>query len=116
MRIRAVRSESSLGAFWIAKDAKFHHVDNEDRRDCADAQPDLSLRWAHMPEGTFYHVAALIGKDWKATHFKGRGLHPMYRISTRLELSTVSNKLGFGYINILEIQAIPKVPLAGTLL
>ena len=30
MRIRAVRSESSLGAFWIAKDVKFLHADNED--------------------------------------------------------------------------------------
>ena len=30
LRIRAVWSESSLGAFWIAKDAKFLHADNED--------------------------------------------------------------------------------------
>ena len=30
LRIRAVWSESSLGGFWIDKDAKFHHVDNED--------------------------------------------------------------------------------------
>ena len=30
LRIRAVWSESSLGAFWIAKDAKFLHEDNED--------------------------------------------------------------------------------------
>ena len=28
LRIRAVRSESTLGAFWIAKDAKFLHADN----------------------------------------------------------------------------------------
>ena len=30
LRIRAVWSESSLGAFWIAKDAKFLYADNED--------------------------------------------------------------------------------------
>ena len=26
--------------------------------DCADAQPDFSVRWALMPEGMFYHDAA----------------------------------------------------------
>ena len=30
LRIRAVWSESSLGAFCIVKDAKFLHADNED--------------------------------------------------------------------------------------
>ena len=30
LRISAVWSESSLGAFWITKDAKFLHTDNED--------------------------------------------------------------------------------------
>ena len=30
LRIRAVWSESSLGVFWISKDAKFLHADNED--------------------------------------------------------------------------------------
>ena len=29
LRIRAILSESSLDAFWIAKDAKFLHVDKE---------------------------------------------------------------------------------------
>ena len=28
LRVRAVWSESSLGAFWIAKDARFDHEDN----------------------------------------------------------------------------------------
>ena len=44
MHIREVWSESSLGTFWIAKVAKFL---------CTDAQADLSLRWAHISEGTF---------------------------------------------------------------
>ena len=48
LRIRAVWSESSLGAVWIAKDAKFLTADNEDWADCAHAQTDLILRWAHM--------------------------------------------------------------------
>ena len=30
LRIRAVWSESSLSAFWIAEDAKFLRMDNED--------------------------------------------------------------------------------------
>ena len=39
LRIRTVRSESSLSAIWIAKNVKFLH---------AGAQADFSLRWAHM--------------------------------------------------------------------
>ena len=35
LRIRAGWSESSLGAFWIAKDAKFLHADNEDSNQTA---------------------------------------------------------------------------------
>ena len=31
---------------------------NEDWSDCADAQADLSIRWAHMSEMPFSHVAA----------------------------------------------------------
>ena len=30
LRLRAVRSESPVGLFWIAKDAKFLQADNED--------------------------------------------------------------------------------------
>ena len=46
LHIRTVWSESSLGAFWMAKDAKFLHADNED--DCPDALAGLSLNWARM--------------------------------------------------------------------
>ena len=35
LRIRAVWSESSLGTFWIARDAKFLHSDNEDSEQTA---------------------------------------------------------------------------------
>ena len=37
---------------WIAKDAKYLQADNEDSNQTA----QLSLRWVHMPEGTFSQV------------------------------------------------------------
>ena len=61
LRIRAVWSESSLGAFWIVMDAKFLNADKDDWSDCAHAQTDLSLCWAHMQEDTFFHVALHLG-------------------------------------------------------
>ena len=45
--IRPIWSESSLSAHWVAKDLRFLHADNEDWSDWADAQADLSFRWAH---------------------------------------------------------------------
>ena len=42
-----VWSESSLCAQSVAKDPSFLHADSEDWSDWADAQADLSLRWAH---------------------------------------------------------------------
>ena len=42
-----VCSESSLSAQWVAMDPKFLHVHSEDWSDRANAQVDLSLRWAH---------------------------------------------------------------------
>ena len=65
IQIRAVWSETSLGAFWIAKDKIFLYADNEDsdqttRRlwsDYAEAQGDLSICWARMSEGTFSSAA-----------------------------------------------------------
>ena len=60
-----------MGAFWIAKDAKFLHADNED---CENALADLSLRWAHMSEGTFSHVAAHVHPtDYLLIWLKGAG-------------------------------------------
>ena len=42
----------------------FLHADSEDRSDCADAQADLSLRWAYRWFCWFCHAAALI---WTAS-------------------------------------------------
>ena len=47
--VRPVWSESSLCAQLVARDPSFLHADSEDWSDWADAQADLSLRWAHMP-------------------------------------------------------------------
>ena len=55
-QIRPVWSESSLCAQWVAKDLSFLHADSE----VADAQVDLSLRWAHKPFCWFFHEAAQI--------------------------------------------------------
>ena len=56
--IRPVWSESSLCAQWVLKDPNFLHADSEDWSDRADAQADLSLRWAHMPFCWFCREAA----------------------------------------------------------
>ena len=46
--IRTIWSESLLGAFWIAKDAKFLYADNEDWTDCADSQAVESSLGAYI--------------------------------------------------------------------
>ena len=43
-----VLPESSLGAFWTAKDAKFLDADNE--------ESSAQSRWAHMSDDTFSDV------------------------------------------------------------
>ena len=45
--MRPVWSESSLCARCVAKNPMLLHADSEDWSDWADAQADLSLRWAH---------------------------------------------------------------------
>ena len=45
---------------WVAKDPSFLHADSKDWSDWADAQADLSLRWAHIPLHWFCHVVAQI--------------------------------------------------------
>ena len=57
-RLRPVWPESSLSALWVAKEPSFLQADSEDWSDWADAQADLSLRWAHMPFCWFCHDAA----------------------------------------------------------
>ena len=66
-RIRAVWSETSLGAFQIVNDAKFLPADNEDYDQAAQtAQADLSLRFAHMSERyVFSHCCSYGGGLYK---------------------------------------------------
>ena len=55
--IRTVWSESSLDAFWIAKDAKFLHADSEDSDQTTRMRIWVFVR--RSPEGTFSHVAVV---------------------------------------------------------
>ena len=58
LRECAVWSESSLGAFWITKGYKISSCGQWRLwSDYVVAQADLSLRWAHISDGTFSHVA-----------------------------------------------------------
>ena len=43
----AQSDQSSMCAHWVAKYPNILHADSEDWSDWADAQADLSLRWAH---------------------------------------------------------------------
>ena len=58
----SVRPAKTIRVFacaqWVAKDPSFLHADSEEWSDWADAQIDLSLRWADMPYCWFCHVAA----------------------------------------------------------
>ena len=56
----SLNQESWLCTHWVAKGPRFLHADSEDWSDLADAQADLSLRWAHMPLCWFCHEAAQI--------------------------------------------------------
>ena len=61
LRMLAVWSESSAGAFWIANDAKFLHADNEDSKQAARMSRLFCVYfWAHMSEGTFSHDVVYI--------------------------------------------------------
>ena len=77
IQIRAVWSESSLGAFWTAKEARLPRADNKDWLEYADAQTDLSLHWAHIFKGTFPDVADLNFIKKGLCKFRSGGAHLM---------------------------------------
>ena len=54
--------------------------------DCADAQADLSLRWAHMSEGMFSSVAAHIFSEHLFTRCVNRSIF-RHRIFISLEIT-----------------------------
>ena len=53
--------QSSLCAQWVVKDPSFLHVDSQD---WSDAQPNLSLCWAHRSLCWFCHVMSHVPKWW----------------------------------------------------
>ena len=63
LRVRAGWSESSLSAFWIAKNLMFCRKVNEEWSDCAITQAGLNLRCSHLSEGRFSHIGL---KHWYA--------------------------------------------------
>ena len=54
LRFCEVQSEYSLGAFWIAKDAKFSHEDWKTLVRLCGCTGDLSVCWWHMSENVFF--------------------------------------------------------------
>ena len=96
MRIRAVWSESSLDAFWITKDAKFHHADNEDSYQIARMR---RLIWvfvgAHVRRYIFSRYGAyILFQLYRVTVGKGRFVNNAVSLTTEpqvmLALSTIS--------------------------
>ena len=60
--IHTVWSESSLGAFWIFKDLKFLHTDNEDSDLTVWMCRLNSLCLVHMSKDTFSHVSHVVAQ------------------------------------------------------
>ena len=81
--IRPVWSESSLCAQWVAKDPVFLHADSEDWSDWADAQADLSLRWAHTHFVGFVMLRLIFSCTAETpailVHQQNPGTHPTLR-------------------------------------
>ena len=90
LRVRAVWSKSSLGAFWIAKD-----VNNE-------TQADLSLPWTHMSEDTsltlgLNHVYIFSNlSSWNSYNSKTRPFK-LYRKFQLHKLKSFRKKKTFSY-------------------
>ena len=62
--IRPVWSESSLSAWRNLGPLASHWAHSEDWSAWADAQADLSLRWAHQPLCRFCHALAQLSPPW----------------------------------------------------
>ena len=60
LRIRAVWSESSLGAFWIAEDTKFLHADKEYSDQTARMRRLIWVFFGQHVRGTFSNISAQI--------------------------------------------------------
>ena len=69
--------QSSLCVLWVAKDPTFLHADSEDCSDWADAQVDLSHRWAYMWFCWFCH--ALTQMVFSIRHYLNCNYHCVWR-------------------------------------
>ena len=65
LRVRAVWSESSLGAFWITKDAKFLHAGNEGSDQTARMRRLIWVFVARPSEGMFLHDLVHLSKAFE---------------------------------------------------
>ena len=66
--IHAVQSESSLKAFWIAKNAKFLHASIKDCSDCMDVQADLRIQVCFLTlQPIVFSYFPILGNIWAAT-------------------------------------------------
>ena len=65
--MRPAKTQISLGIHMKkARILSYHSAHSEDWSDWADAQADLSLRWAHMPFCWFCHEAAHLVFDYRS--------------------------------------------------
>ena len=95
---RTVWSESSLCAQWVAKDPSFLHADSEDWSDWAEAQADLSLRWAHSHFISFvmsrliYCLMWIRERSWKCPWVWTSGLTEQSHFFDKIECVHFINK------------------------
>ena len=95
--IRPVWTESSLCAQWVAKDPSFLHADSEDWSDWADAQADLSPRWAHN------HFVGFVMSRLKL--FTGHCFGPLRSAASYQNHLCVVTDISFSmYFNVLRFQ------------
>ena len=85
--IHPVWSEPLLCVQWVAKDPTFLHADSEDWSDWAEAQADLSLRWAHS------HIVGFVMRRLKFTYT----LLPVQECNFRT-IKTDMNLSGFWFL------------------
>ena len=81
LRIRADWSESSLGAIWIAKDAKFLHADNEDSNQTARMR---RLIWVFV--GRTWQKVRFLNLRFIQSYRRGRSMKTNFSIRQRLSI------------------------------
>ena len=97
--IRAVWSESSLSAFWIAKDVKFLPVDNKDWSVSTDARADLNLLWARVRRHGFYLAAPLIHRTASINSVSGQWwVYPLAWVVLNIHCRNMPEDFSFAWL------------------